>query len=110
MADELRQLTAGLGHSFATLEARTRMMMELTAQVRAALAGDEKHHIISASYRGSTLIVIADSAAWSTHIRYAQEQLLDRVRGPSDMRFNKLRVRVGRPPSEGASNESAERR
>ena len=99
MADELRQLTVALGPSFATLEARTRMMMELTAQVRAVLSGDEKDHVISASYRGSTLVVIADSAAWSTHIRYAQEQLLEQVRGPSEMRFEKLRVRVGRPAS-----------
>jgi hypothetical protein len=99
MADELRQLTDALGPSFATLEARTRMMMELTAQVRAVLSGDEKDHVISASYRGSTLVVIADSAAWSTHIRYAQEQLLELVRGPSEMRFEKLRVRVGRPAS-----------
>jgi hypothetical protein len=110
MVDELRQLTQGLGPSFATLEARTRVMMELSEQVRAALTGDEKAHVISASYRGSTLIVIADSAAWSTHIRYAQEQLLERVRGPSDMRFDKLRVRVGRPPSDPVSNESAGRR
>jgi len=99
MADELRQLTDALGPSFATLEARTRMMMELTAQVRTVLSGDEKDHVISASYRGSTLVVIADSAAWSTHIRYAQEQLLEHVRGPSEMRFDKLRVRVGRPAS-----------
>jgi hypothetical protein len=99
MADELRQLTDALGPSFATLEARTRMMMELTAQVRAVLRGNEKDHVISASYRGSTLVVIADSAAWSTHIRYAQEQLLEHVRGPGEMRFDKLRVRVGRPTS-----------
>ena len=97
MADELRQLTDALGPSFATLEARTRMMMELTAQVRAVLRGAEKDHVISASYRGSTLVVIADSAAWSTHIRYAQEQLLEQVRGPGEIRFDKLRVRVGRP-------------
>jgi hypothetical protein len=109
MADELRQLTAALGPSFATLEQRTRVMMELTEQVRAVLSGDEKDHVISASYRDSTLVVIADSAAWSTHIRYAQEQLLERVRGPSDMRFNKLRVRVGQPIHGPAGNESAKR-
>jgi hypothetical protein len=105
MADELRQLTVALGPSFATLEQRTRVMVELTAQVRALLSGAEKDHVISASYRGSTLVVIADSAAWSTHIRYAQEQLLEHVRGPDDMRFSKLRVRVGQP----VGNESGTR-
>lgn len=106
MADELRQLTDALGPSFATLEARTRMMMELTEQVRSVLTGNEKEHVISASYRDSTLVVIATSAAWSTHIRYAQEQLLERVRGPNDMRFNKLRVKVGQPVSAAAGDES----
>jgi hypothetical protein len=97
MADKLSQLTEGLGPSFATLEQRTRTMVELGAQVRAVLTGPEKEHVISASYRDSTLIVIADSAAWSTHIRYAQQQLLERIRGPNDTQFNKLRVRVGQP-------------
>jgi hypothetical protein len=109
MADKLRQLTEGLGHSFATLERRTRLMIELGTQVREALTGPEKDHVISASYRDSTLIVIADSAAWSTHIRYAQQQLLERVRGPNDIQFNKLRVRVGRPVTGPVGDESGMR-
>jgi hypothetical protein len=109
MADELRQLTAGLSGSFAALERRTKVMMELTAQVREALNGNEKEHVISASYREETLIVIADSAAWSTHIRYAQQQLLERVSGPGNTRFTKLRVKVGRPLLDAAADESAER-
>jgi hypothetical protein len=109
MADDLRQLTAGLGPSFSTLERRSQAMMELTAKVREALTGAEKEHVISASYRGSTLVVIADSAAWSTHIRYAQQQLLDQVSGPGDTRFTKLRVKVGAPAAAGVSNESEKR-
>ena len=95
MGDKLRQLTAGLGPTFSTLELRARTMDQLTARVREALSGPEKEHVISASYRGTTLIVIADSAAWSTHIRYAQQLLLQHVSGPDDVAFTKLRVRVG---------------
>jgi hypothetical protein len=109
MVDELRQLTDGLGPSFTALELRTRVMMELTAKVRETLSGPEKHHVISATYRGATLIVIADSAAWSTHIRYAQQQLLDKVTGPRDTRFRKVRVKVGQWPSNPATSDSAPR-
>ena len=83
-------------------------MMELAAKVREALSGPEKDHVISASYKGTTLIVIADSAAWSTHIHYAQERLLERVSGPADMRFTKLRVKVGQPPGNEATQESSQ--
>jgi hypothetical protein len=70
-------------------------MMELTEKVREALCGPEKEHVISASYRGTTLVVIADSAAWSTHIRYAQQRLLQQVTGPGNAPFTKVRVKVG---------------
>jgi hypothetical protein len=99
MGDELRQLIAGLGPTFSTLERRARVMMELTTKVRETLTGPEKEHVISASYRGTTLIVIADSAAWSTHIRYAQQLLLQHVIGPGDTTFTKLRVKVGERPA-----------
>lgn len=106
MADQLRQLTEGLGASFSTLERRSSAMMELTARVRTALLGDEKEHVVSASYRGSTLIVIADSAAWCTHIRYAQQRLLEQVSGPDNIPFTKVRVKVGQPTGGHATDES----
>jgi len=109
MVDELRQLIDGLGASFSTLELRSRTMMELTARVRDVLSGPEKDHVISASYRGTTLTVIADSAAWSTHIRYAQQQLLEQVMGPGDTRFAKVRVRVGQRPNSQAMSDPAAR-
>jgi len=107
MGDELRQVTAGLGATFATLERRTAVMAELTAKVREALLGEEKHHVISASYRGETLVIIADSAAWSTHIRYAQQQLLEKLTAPSGERFSKLRVKVGQWPANQTVSDSA---
>ena len=96
MPDRLKPLTDGLGPLFRDLERRVQATVDLTARVRDALEGAEKEHIISASYRETTLVVIADSAAWASHIRYAQQHLLERLRAQGETQFTKLKVKVGR--------------
>lgn len=96
MSERLKPICAGLGPLFANLERRAQATVELAAQVRAALPGPEKDHVLSASYRDDTLIVIADSAAWASHIRYAQSDLLERLREAGETQFTKIRVKVGR--------------
>ena len=91
----MKPISAGLGPMFAALEQRAQATVDLTSKVRDALAGDEKHHVISASYRGDTLVVIADSAAWCPHIRYAQTELLEKLRAAGETQFTKLKVKVG---------------
>jgi hypothetical protein len=91
----MKPVTAGLGPMFAALEQRARATVDLTSKVRDALEGDEKHHVISASYQGDTLVVIADSAAWCPHIRYAQDSLREKLRAAGETQFTKLKVRVG---------------
>jgi len=86
-----------LGPLFTQLERRVQATVDLTAQVRAALPGPEKDHVISATYRDETLVVLADSAAWCPHIRYAQQHLLEQLRSAGETRFTKVRVKVGRP-------------
>ena len=86
-----------LGPLFTELERRVQATVDLTAQVRAALPGPEKDHVISATYRDETLVVLADSAAWCPHIRYAQQHLLEQLRSAGETRFTKVRVKVGRP-------------
>ena len=66
-----------LGALFADLERRVQATIDLTAQVRTALQGAEKDHVVSVSCRDDTLVVLADSAAWCPRIRYAQQQVLD---------------------------------
>jgi hypothetical protein len=55
--------------------------------------------VLSASYRGDTLVVLADSAAWCPQIRYAQALLLELVRSSGENKVTKLKVRVGRRAS-----------
>ena len=100
MSERFKPLSETIGPLFAQLEQRVAAHIELTERVRAALSGPEKDHVVSASCRGDTLVVMADSAAWCPQIRYAQVQLLELLTS-SDLpagakRVTKLKVRVGR--------------
>jgi hypothetical protein len=94
MSDSMKPILQNPGPSLSELERRARISTELTARVREALVGPEKDHVISASYRDATLIVTAESAAWASHIRYAQTEVLENVGTATGMSFTKLRVRV----------------
>lgn len=96
MSEGFKPLSAGLGPLFANLERRAQATSDLTSRVRAALAGPEKDHIVSATYRGDTLVVLADSAAWCPLIRYAQGELMEKLRAQGETPFTKIKVRVGR--------------
>lgn len=96
MSDRFKHVTANLGPLFADLERRVQATVDLASQVRTALQGPEKDHVVSVTCRGDTLVVLADSAAWCPHIRYAQHQLLEALRATGETRFTKLKVKVGR--------------
>jgi hypothetical protein len=96
MSDRFKHVADDLGGLFADLERRVQATVDLTAQVRTALQGAEKDHVVSVSCRHDTLVVLADSAAWCPRIRYAQQQVLDALRASGETRFTKLKVRVGR--------------
>ena len=96
MTDRFKPLGETLGPLFAQLEQRVAAHVELTEKIRAALTGPEKDHVVSASCRGDTLVVLADSAAWCPQIRYAQAQLLELLSSSSENKVTKVKVRVGR--------------
>jgi hypothetical protein len=96
MSDRFKHVAQDLGPLFADLERRVQTTVDLTAQVRTALQGAEKDHVISVTCRDDTLVVLADSAAWCPRIRYAQQRVLDALRAGGETRFTKLKVRVGR--------------
>ena len=102
MTDRFKPLGETLGPLFAHLEQRVAAHIELTDRIRAALTGPEKDHVVSASCRGDTLVVLADSAAWCPQIRYAQAQLLEVLNSSaspeSEKQVTKVKVRVGRKP------------
>ena len=100
MSERFKPLSETIGPLFAQLEQRVTAHVELTERVRAALSGPEKDHVVSASCRGDTLVVLADSAAWCPQIRYAQARLLELLTSSdlpaSEKRVTKVKVRVGR--------------
>jgi hypothetical protein len=96
MPDRFKPLSEGLGPMFEDLERRAQATVDLAARVREAMPGPEKDHVVSAAYKEQTLVVLADSAAWATHIRYAQADLLARLHAAGETRFTKVKVKVGR--------------
>jgi len=96
MSERFKPLSETAGPLFAQLEQRVQVNLALADRVRAALTGPEKDHVVSASYRGDTLVVLADSAAWCPQIRYAQGQLLELLNSSGETKVTKLKVRVGR--------------
>jgi hypothetical protein len=92
----MKPIGAALAPLFADLKRRSEAVTGLTARVRDALPGPEKDHVLSASYAEETLLVEADSAAWSVHIRYAQQALLNQLNAAGETQFTKVKVRVGR--------------
>jgi hypothetical protein len=96
MSDRFKHVTENLGALFTDLERRVQSTVDLAAQVRTALQGPEKDHVVSVTCRDETLVVLADSAAWCPRIRYAQQHLLDALHAAGETRFTKLKVKVGR--------------
>jgi hypothetical protein len=96
MSDRFKHVAEDLGALFSDLERRVQSTVDLTVQVRTALQGAEKDHIVSVTCRDDTLVVLADAAAWCPRIRYAQQQVLAALRGSGETRFTKLKVKVGR--------------
>jgi hypothetical protein len=95
MTKGLRSLADIIGGGLKDLERRASAAIHLSDRVRAALTGPEKDHVLSASYRGETLVVVMDSAVWCPQVRYAQEQLLNTLRAAGETQFTKVKVRVG---------------
>jgi hypothetical protein len=99
MTDRFKPLGETVGPLFAQFEQHLAARAELTERIRSALSGPEKDHVVSASCRGDTLVVLADSAAWCPQIRYARQRLLELLNRPGESKITKLKVRVGRRPA-----------
>ena len=96
MSDRFKHVAEDLGRLFSDLERRLQSTVDLTVQVRTALQGAEKDHIVSVACRDDTLVVLADSAAWCPRIRYAQHRCSTRSAPAVRRGFTKLKVKVGR--------------
>jgi hypothetical protein len=96
MSGPFKRLSDSLGPLLAGLEQRAREMQDLTARVRAIMPSPEKEHLMSASYRGDTLVISMDSAAWCSRLRYDEKALLAALHKAGETKAAKIKVRVGR--------------
>jgi hypothetical protein len=99
MTDRLKPIGEGLGALFSQLQQRAEATQELTDKVRAALPGNEKEHVISASYRADSLVITVDAAVWTARVRYAHEALRKALEAAGEKPFTKMKVKVGRMPA-----------
>ncbi|HEY6642304.1 DciA family protein [Povalibacter sp.] len=93
----MKPISSGLGALLAQLERRTQETLDLTKRVRSALSDEEKIHVVSASYRDDTLVIVTDSAAWGSRIHFLQETLKEQLQTQGETQFTKVQVKVGRP-------------
>ncbi len=97
MSNPFKSLADSLGPNIAALEARAKASLDLTQRVRNALADPEKNHVVAASYKGDDLVVLVDSAAWCTRIRYTEAELSATLRAAGEKVFARIKIRVGLP-------------
>jgi hypothetical protein len=69
----------------------------LTERVRAGLPEPLRPHVLAAVRRGSDLVVIVDSAAWSARVRYAGRKLAEALTAAGETRVERVRVKVRGP-------------
>jgi len=97
MSNSPKNLLDGLGERFRALEARAGAVTELTEKVRAGLDAELKTHLISASYRRDSLVLLTDSAAWCTRLRFVESEIRNQLIAAGEPPFGRLRVRVVAP-------------
>ncbi|HEY8538239.1 MAG TPA: DciA family protein [Steroidobacteraceae bacterium] len=96
MTSRFKSLGDGLGPLITNLERRAREVQELGDRVRAVLPAPEREHFLGATYRGETLVISMDSAAWCSRLRYDQEALIRALHEAGETRVAKIKVRVGK--------------
>ena len=96
MKNPLQPILINSGTALANLERRAAEVLSLTQKVKQALPDPERHHVIAAAYHEDTLVVTADSAAWTAQIRFAIDDLRKHLVANDEKTFVHLKVRVGR--------------
>jgi hypothetical protein len=76
---------------------QARRLQRLDQQLRARLPSPLKHHCQAANDPQQTLIVLVDSPAWASRLRFHAPELLSQLRNHRGQRFHELKIRVRRP-------------
>lgn len=89
---QLKDLLAG--NDLSQLVERAREAGELDARVRALLPEDLAAHVTGAVLHEHTVVVLTDSAAWATRIRFHARELVARLAPRYDGAVTRLHVKV----------------
>lgn len=100
MTQDFKGILTGLSPGLAKLESRAAAAQNLTERVRQELPENLRPHLVSAARRDSALVLVVDSAAWATRVRYAGRQLQSRLEAKGEPPINKLSVKVRSSPAQ----------
>jgi hypothetical protein len=88
----LKDLLAG--NDLAQLVSRARESGELDARVRALLPDELAAHVTGAVLHEDTVVVLVDSAAWASRLRFEAPELVKRLAPRYDGAVKRVRVKV----------------
>jgi hypothetical protein len=94
MSAPLKPFAGVLSPGLDALVRKAASAQTLTDRVRGELAEALRPHLVSAARRGTDLVVIMDSAAWTPRVRYGASQLKTRLEGQGVEAIGKVVVKV----------------
>lgn len=88
----LKDLLAG--NDLSQLVSRAREAGELDARVRSLLPEALAAHVTGAAFHDDTVVVLVDSAAWASRLRFHAPELVERLAPRYDGAVTRVRVKV----------------
>ena len=82
------------GSDLAKLIERAAAMADLTEALKSVLPEPLGAHVLSVNQRADTLVVLVDSSAWATRLRYLEGEIRSRLAVKQGIGIEKLVIRV----------------
>ncbi len=97
LADLLSDPGSALGRLVAGAAKRKSLIM----QVKSCIDPELSEHLIGVNVKDDTLILLSDSAAWATRLRYAGPALCKQLSEQFELTLHKVHVKVRAPEQAG---------
>ncbi|MDH3400160.1 MAG: DUF721 domain-containing protein [Chromatiales bacterium] len=97
LADLLSDPGSALGRMVAGAAKRKSLIM----QVKSCIDPELSEHLIGVNVKDDTLILLSDSAAWATRLRYAGPALCKQLSEQFELTLHKVHVKVRAPEQAG---------